>query len=74
MKMLWYRIILMLRCWKLLVPLKMATGFEDVVTSWRSWCPARRQSILVPQYFWMLCLIMLGEQTVEIEVAKAKIG
>jgi hypothetical protein len=33
MKMLWQRVLLMLRCWKLLIPLKMAAGFDSVLAS-----------------------------------------
>jgi hypothetical protein len=32
MKMVWQRVLSLLRCWKILIPLRMATGFDDAIT------------------------------------------
>jgi hypothetical protein len=33
MKALWQRVIPMLRCWRVLIPLKMMAGYEEVITT-----------------------------------------
>jgi hypothetical protein len=37
MKLLWERVAPMLRCWHVLVPLKMVDGYESVCTSLERW-------------------------------------
>jgi hypothetical protein len=33
MKVLWQRVVPMLRCWKVLIPLKLDVGYESVISS-----------------------------------------
>jgi hypothetical protein len=30
--MVWQRVLSLLRCWKILIPLRMAVGFDDAIT------------------------------------------
>jgi hypothetical protein len=42
MKLLWQRVMPLIRCWRVLVPLKMATDFENV-------CSKLERLMLVPE-------------------------
>jgi hypothetical protein len=48
MKMLWQRVLPMLRCWKILIPLKMAAGFDGALASMEKMVWAQEQIMWMP--------------------------